>query len=301
MKKIIVITGASSGLGVCFARQLAKESADYRFSGKEELASDEIWLIARRKDRLEQTMDQLKQDSEEYNLTHGKTTEIFYPKTRIFSMDISGQAGADAVRDLFDEENRRKPIGFNSKDDPPGIKILVLVNNAGFGTYGEFANTDVKRQMEMVDLDCTSLTGITGYALPYIYENSRIINTASLAAYAPLGNFAVYAASKAYVLNFTAALRAELKPKGIKVTALCPGSVSTEFANVASNGARKEVKHGLSPEKTVAHCIRCSRKGKLVSMKFFKWKVKAFLSTFAGRKLVAWATYKFDKRPANPF
>ncbi|UKI56616.1 MAG: SDR family NAD(P)-dependent oxidoreductase [Treponema succinifaciens] len=128
------------------------------------------------------------------------------------------------------------------------FKINVLVNNAGFGTYGEFAKTDIMREMKMIDLDCTSLTGITGFAIPYMQKGSRIINVASLASFLPLGNFAVYGACKSYVLSFSVALAAELKHKGIKVTALCPGPVSTEFADVASRGARKKVRHGLSPE-----------------------------------------------------
>jgi short-subunit dehydrogenase len=126
---------------------------------------------------------------------------------------------------------------------------------------------------------------------------SRIINTASLASYMPLGNFAVYGACKAFVLSFTVALAAELKEKGIRVTALCPGPVSTEFANVASNGVRKKVRHGLSAEKTVAHCLKKSRRGKLYSVMALKWKVQAYGSRFVGRYAVARFTYKFVKRP----
>ena len=178
-------------------------------------------------------------------------------------------------------------------------QIDVLVNNAGFGTYGEFAKTNTEREMDMVDLNCTSLTGITGYAIPWIKKGSRIINTASLASFMPLGDFAVYGATKAYVLSFTVALAAELKHLGVHVMAFCPGPVSTEFANVASNGARKEVSHGLSPEKTVAHCLKRSRKGKLYAVMALKWKLGTFGSRFVGRYLVAWFTYKFCKRPSN--
>lgn len=262
MKKIIVVTGASSGMGADFARQIAEENPD------------ELWIVARRKDRLEE----LKKEIE-------TSRKIF---VRVVDMDVSGAEGARRLNAIFEEEK--------SKED---FEISVLVNNAGFGTYGEFANTDVNREMEMVDLDCTSLTGITGFALPYMNRGGRIINTASLASFMPLGNFAVYGACKAYVLSFSVALAAELKPKGISVTALCPGPVSTEFANVASNGARPKVRHGLSPEKTVEHAIKASRKGKLYSMKFFKWKIQAWASPFVNRYLGAWFTYKFCKRPSN--
>ena len=266
MKQVIIVTGASSGMGVEFAVQLAKESVQFP-----EYKADEIWLVARRKEKLEETRERI----------HREVPDG--PKVILFPIDISGAKGARELAEYFTDN----------------ITIKVLVNNAGFGTYGEFANTSVERQMEMTDLNCTSLIGITGYALPYMYSNSRIINTASLASFMPLGNFAVYGATKAYVLSFTAALRSELKDRGIKVTALCPGPVSTEFANVASKGARKEVRHGKDPVKTVAHAIKASRKGKLYPMFAFKWKFKAFMSNLIDRRLGAWFTYKFCKRPSN--
>ncbi len=262
MKKIIVVTGASSGMGVCFARQLACEKPD------------ELWIVARRKDRLENLKKEIESEKS--------------VKVRVVDIDVSGSEGARRFKAILDAER-------NSGD----FEISVLVNNAGFGTYGEFADTDTDREMEMVDLNCTSLTGITGFALPYMKKGSRIINTASLASFLPLGNFAVYGASKAYVLSLSVALAAELKPRGISVTALCPGPVSTEFANVASKGAREKVRHGLSPEKTVEHAIKASRRGRLYSMRFFKWKIQAWASPYVNRYLGAWFTYKFCKRPSN--
>lgn len=262
MKKIIVVTGASSGMGVCFARQLACEKPD------------ELWIVARRKDRLENLKKEIESEKS--------------VKVRVVDIDVSGSEGARRFKAILDVER-----------DSGDFEISVLVNNAGFGTYGEFADTDTDREMEMVDLNCTSLTGITGFALPYMKKGSRIINTASLASFLPLGNFAVYGASKAYVLSLSVALAAELKPRGISVTALCPGPVSTEFANVASKGAREKVRHGLSPEKTVEHAIKASRRGRLYSMRFFKWKIQAWASLYVNRYLGAWFTYKFCKRPSN--
>ena len=260
MKKIIVVTGASSGMGVCFARQLACEKPD------------ELWIVARRKDRLENLKKEIESEK----------------SVKVRVIDVSGSEGARRFKAILDVER-----------DSGDFEISVLVNNAGFGTYGEFADTDTDREMEMVDLNCTSLTGITGFALPYMKKGSRIINTASLASFLPLGNFAVYGASKAYVLSLSVALAAELKPRGISVTALCPGPVSTEFANVASKGAREKVRHGLSPEKTVEHAIKASRRGRLYSMRFFKWKIQAWASPYVNRYLGAWFTYKFCKRPSN--
>ena len=258
MKKIGIITGASSGMGAEFARQLARTNL-----------CQQIWIIARREDKLQALKDEIKAFSQ---------VEIIP-----LAMDLTGAKGAENFRDYLSMQT--------------DFEIKILVNNAGFGTYGPFEETPVEREMQMLDLNCTSLTGICGYALPYMKKESIIINTSSLAAFMPLGNFAVYAASKAYVLSFSLALAAELKPRGISVTALCPGSVSTEFANVASNGVRKEVKGGLSCEKTVAHCIKRALSGRHTALAFAKWRITAFLSRFVGRYLVADFTYKFNKRP----
>lgn len=270
MKKIAIITGASSGLGKEFTKQVFH---NYSY--------DEIWIFARREDKLTELAEELNKDS------HFNTV-------RPVAMDISGMAGVERFKSFLEEENEK------IKKAESGIEIGLLINNAGFGTYGPFAETSTKREMEMIELNCTTVTGICGAALPFLIKGSVIINTASLAGFMPLGNFAVYGASKAYVLSFSIALAAELKENGIKVCALCPGSVSTEFANVASNGARKEVKGGILPDKVVAQCLKRAFKGKKIAMYRTKWRCTAFLSRLAGRYLVARYTFKYNKRPHNP-
>lgn len=270
MKNIAIVTGASSGLGKEFTKQIAPNK-DF----------DEIWIIARREDKLKELADEI-------NKSHN------FDPVRPVVMDIAGKAGALRFKDFLEEENNKL------KMIESGIEIKLLINNAGFGTYGPFEETSPNKEMDMVELNCTTVTGICGFALPYMKKGSVIINTASLAAYMPLGNFAVYAATKSFVLSFSIALAAELKEKGIIVSALCPGSVSTEFANVASNGARKEVKGGIGPEKVVAHCLKRAYKGRKTSLLRFKWKFNAFLSRIVGRYTVAAATYKYNKRPHNP-
>ena len=261
MKRIAVITGASSGLGEEFARQVSSKY-DY----------DEIWIIARRKDKLEQLAKSLNEET-------GKNI------VRPVVMDIAGKKGVESFKAFLNKEE--------------DFEIGLLVNNAGFGTYGPFEETPIDRQMDMVELNCTTVTGICGIVLPYLKAGSVIINTASLAAFLPLGNFAVYGATKAYVLNFSIALAAELHDKGIKVCALCPGSVSTEFANVASNGARREVKGGIPPQKVVAQCLKRAFKDKRISLYRPKWRFTAFMSRFIGRYLGARYTYLYNKRPYN--
>ena len=262
MKQIAIITGASSGIGEEFTRQVCKK---YNY--------DEIWIIARRTEKLEALASSL-------------NAEKNFNCVRPVSMDISGKEGVARLKAFIEAEGE--------------IEIGLLINNAGFGTYGPFEETSINRQMDMIELNCTTVTGICGIALPYLKAGSVIINTASLAAFLPLGNFAVYGATKSYVLSFSVALAAELRDKGIKVCALCPGSVSTEFANVASNGARKEVKGGFPPQKVVAQCLRRAFKGRTVALYRPKWRINAFLSRFIWRYLGARFTYKYSPRPHNP-
>lgn len=269
MKKIAVVTGASSGMGADFARQIP-------FC----VDVDEIWLLARRVTKLESVCE---------DVNHSCAQAGIKTVARFFEIDLSGRPGAAAFRELLLKN------GFAENQ----MELKVLVNNAGFGTYGTFEDTPVEKELDMIDLNCTSLTGICGFALEFMGEGSLLINTASLASFLPLGNFAVYGASKAFVLSLTMALAAEWKEKGIKVCALCPGPVSTEFANVASNGARPQVRHGLSSEAVVKHCLKCSLKGKKIAIYAPKWKFKAFASRFVGRFAGAWFTYKYCKRPCN--
>lgn len=267
MKRIIVITGASSGIGQEFARQIM----DFR-------QADELWLVARREDRLLELKSKLESELEPYR---ERSVAI-----RVIPKDISGRLGYQLFSKLLAEEARRGDF-----------TIDTLVNNAGFGTYGPFAETPVERELELVELNVTSLTGICGAALPYLSRGGSIINVASLAAYIPLGNFAVYAASKSYVRSFSLALAAEVKDRGIHVMALCPGSVATEFAEVASNGARKEVLHGKPVDKVVRHALICQKRGRHVALWAFKWKLNAFMSFLVNHYLFARHTYLHEKRP----
>jgi short-subunit dehydrogenase len=119
-----------------------------------------------------------------------------------------------------------------------GEHVDTLINNAGFGLRGRFAELDAARQREMIDLNVTSLTQLCRAVAPGMIErrSGAILNVASTAAFQPGPNMAVYFATKAFVLSFTEALHEELKPHGIRVTALCPGPTRTEFGSVAGFG-----------------------------------------------------------------
>ena len=194
MRKVAIITGASSGIGREFALQIAQR---YR-------TIEEIWLIARRKDRLAEVKTEI-------NAVSGKLV-------RILALDLTDETDIKFYRNLLE---RQAP------------SIRVLVNAAGYGIAGHFENMTVDDVTVMLNLNCRALADITHISLPYMSGPSNIITLASSAAFLPQPSFAIYAASKSMVLSFSRALNRELEEKGITVTAVCPGPVKTEFFDVA--------------------------------------------------------------------
>ncbi len=281
MKRIIIVTGASAGLGREFALQLARVRE-----------ADEIWLLARRLDKLQEVTEALAADSATRHPEPG-TPGVFpgKPIPHIFEMDLGGDEGLARFCELLKKER--------AACDDGGLVIDTLVNNAGFGTYGTFTDTAIERQLDMIDLNVYTLTGMCYAALPYLAKGSLIINVASLASFIPLGNFAVYGATKAYVLSFSVALAAEVADRGIFVSTVCPGPVDTEFAQVASNGAREKVVDGKSPADVVAHALRSIERGKRIAIMAPKWKFKAFMSRFVSRYGFARHSFIHEKRPSK--
>lgn len=190
MKHIVIITGASSGIGREFARQM-----DQGFS-----SIDEFWLVARRQERLEEIKRAMRH------------------RVRILAFDLSEM---DSLARFWELLNEEKPV------------VRMLINCAGYGMIGDFERIPVVPQTGQLDVNCRALTWLTHACLPYMQKNSRILQMASSAAFLPQPGFAVYAASKAYVLSFSRALAQELSSKKIYVTAVCPGPVSTAFFDVA--------------------------------------------------------------------
>ena len=191
MTKVALITGASAGLGVEFARQLSKRG-------------HRLVLVARRKERLEELAREL-------------------GNARAVEMDLSKSgAAAKLVAEL----------------EQHGETVDLLVNNAGFGLIGRFAELDAKRERQMIDLNVGALTDLCRAVAPAMIErkSGAILNVASTAAFQPGPKMAVYFATKAFVLSLSEALHEELKPHGIKVSCLCPGPTRTEFGDVAGFG-----------------------------------------------------------------
>lgn len=195
-KKVVIVTGASSGIGREFVHQISKKAKNL----------DEIWIIARRRDRLEELRE-----------------EINIPCI-IIDEDITQPHFTDRFKTILSQE---KP------------KVKMLINCAGYGIIGKACNKSTEVETGMINTNCAGLTNVTLITVPYMANNSRIINLASSAAFIPQPNFAVYAATKSYVLSFSRALNRELKTKNIWVTAVCPGPVNTEFFNVAADGGTR--------------------------------------------------------------
>lgn len=191
--KIAIVTGASSGMGREFVRQIERFYKEL----------DEIWVIARRTERLEE----LKKSMKTY--------------IRIFAGDLEENLVYLQIQNRLENQN-------------PNVRMLV--NAAGFGKTGtveEIASSDKNLLLRMINLNCRGLTQMTCICLPYFSSGSRIINLASAAAFCPQARFAVYAATKSYVLSFSRSLNTELRDRGISVTAVCPGPVDTEFFDIS--------------------------------------------------------------------
>jgi hypothetical protein len=211
-RKAALITGASVGIGLEFARIFAREGYN-------------LILAARSGDKLRLLAAELQK-------AHG-THSLILPT------DLS-DPGASAY--LFDQTSRAE------------IQLDALVNNAGFGQYGFFADNDLEECLRQVQVNVTTLTHLTRLYLPGMMErrSGRILNVASTAAFQPGPLMAVYFATKAYVLHFSEALSNELKGTGVTVTCLCPGATATEFHKRASASAMKLLKFGSMDAATVA-------------------------------------------------
>lgn len=169
------------------------------------------------------------------------------------------------------------------------LPINILVNNAGIGCQGPFFQSNIVSNLEMILTNNVALTRLTQVLLPELVANKgKILNTSSHAAFQPVPYFAVYAATKAYVLSFSQALAEELKPKGVSVTALCPGVTDTAFIRRAGMQDTKAAQGNLISSRTVAEIgYRGMLRGKTVVVPGLKEKVMVVAGRVAPRRVVA--------------
>lgn len=221
--KIAVITGASAGIGREFVLAIDRQEDLY-----------EIWVIARRTERLEEL----------------KT--LCRNPIRPVALDLSELGNIETYQALLEKER-------------PEIRLLV--NAAGCGVFGPFAEKDLQKQLKSATLNSLALTAMCHVSLPYMQRGGSIVNMGSNSAWQPAPYQTVYGASKSYVLNFSRSLWRELRPRGVHVMCVCPGWIKTEFQQVAQHDAYiRYVDHWYGPEEVAAQALRDLKKKKLVSI-----------------------------------
>ncbi|MGH9462252.1 MAG: SDR family NAD(P)-dependent oxidoreductase [Vicinamibacteria bacterium] len=235
----------------------------------------DLVLVARREDRLRELEE--------------KWTAQYAVNVRSVPMDLRDAA---APQRLFDEL--------------AGTPIDILINNAGFATYGPFAETDVASQVEIVRVNVLAVTHLTRLFLPSMVQRGegRILNLASMAAFVPGPLMAVYYSTKAYVVSFSEALSEELRGSGVTVTAFCPGPTATEFqarARLERSGLLRIARAEVGPIAEAGY--RAMMKGETVAVPGILNKVVTVLIRIAPRFLIRRVVHELQlqvERPGAP-
>lgn len=254
--KTALVTGASSGLGVDFARQLAAMGVN-------------LILTARRAEKLETVKQEIEAK--------------YKVRVDLFPQDL---IAPQAVETLYE----------NVKNT--GLSVDVLINNAGFGIYGRFLETEWEDEKEMLSLDVVALTHLTKvFAKDMVTRgNGYIVQVSSLSAYQPTPTYSTYAAAKAYVLSFSEAFNFELKGTGVSCTVLSPGVTDTEFFEVSGQKSSLYQRTMMMSSEDVARIGlkgMLNRRGSVVPG-FVNW-LSAFLVRFAPRRIAAAIAYHLMK------
>ena len=240
-ERYVVVTGASAGIGEEFARQLAQ-------------AGENLILVARRQDRLQQIAEKL--------------SEAFGVQVQTIALDLSLPEAGAVLADRIQAQ---------------GWQLHGLINNAGFGDRGRFTALPLERQLNMIQVNVTVLVELTHRLLPLLEqrEGAFIINVASTASFQAGPNMAVYYATKAFVLSFSEALHEEFSGK-IAVSALCPGATESEFATEANMTDTVLFKAGTMTSEAVVRKALKSRQRAIVIPGFKNW-LGAFLAKLSPR------------------
>lgn len=221
--KIAVITGASAGIGREFVYAVDKYDS-----------FDEIWVIARRRERLEELAAKCRNP------------------IRPIALDLSDLGSIDEYKALLEKEQPQ---------------ISILVNAAGCGVFGPFEEKELDKLLASARLNSLALTAMCHVSLPYMTSGSGIVNMGSNSAWQPVPYQAVYGASKSYVLSLSRALWRELRPKGIHVMCVCPGWIKTEFQQAAQHDKYiRYVDKWYGPDEVAAQAMKDLGKKKLVSI-----------------------------------
>lgn len=241
--KIAVITGASAGIGREFVYAVDKYDS-----------FDEIWVIARRCERLEELAAKCRNP------------------IRPIALDLSDLGSIDEYKALLEKEQPQ---------------ISILVNAAGCGVFGPFEEKELDKLLASARLNSLALTAMCHVSLPYMTSGSGIVNMGSNSAWQPVPYQAVYGASKSYVLSLSRALWRELRPKGIHVMCVCPGWIKTEFQQAAQHDKYiRYVDKWYGPDEVAAQAMKDLGKKKLVSILGHPVRCQVRLVKFLPVKLV---------------
>ena len=244
---IVLITGASSGLGADFAKELSKEGYD-------------LILVARSKEKLEKIAKELKSNVE------------------IEVMDLSVK---ENVYKLYSKYKG---------------KVDLLINNAGFGAFGKFVDSDLDNELNMIDLNIVTYHILTKLFLQDFVKKDKgqILNVASSAAFEPGPLMSTYYATKSYVYNLSMGIYEELRrdKSNVKINILCPGPVDTGFNERAHVKFRVK---SLQSKDVVKYTLKCMKKNKLIIIPGFTIKLGVFANRLFSRKFIVKCTYKIQK------
>ncbi len=237
--KIAIVTGASSGIGREFALRIKEYFPQV----------EEIWLVARQKEKLE-----------------------------ALSRELTGVSVRCLPLDLCDEKGLAQ-YGEHLKQSEGDV--CVLVNNAGCGFLGEVRDGHLDESQKMIDLNVRAMTLVAQMTLAYMYSGARVINISSIASFCPNPRMTVYSATKAYVTSFSRGLHEEEKSRGISVTAVCPGPMDTNFLNVGKIKGRSKTFELLpycDPVRVVRGSLKAARRGAPVHTPRAFYKFYRFLA-----------------------
>jgi short-subunit dehydrogenase len=255
--KTALITGASSGIGLEFARIFAKNKSD-------------LVLVARSAGKLNELADEL---SKAHNI-----------KVKVLAKDLADKNASAEIKAELDKEK---------------IEIEYLINNAGFGGYGLFHETDLKKENDMIQVNVTSLVELSKYFVKEMVKRNsgKILNVASTAAFQPGPLMSIYYATKAFVLSLSEAMAYELRDTNVTVTCLCPGPTKSNFQNAANINESGLVKGRKIPSSydVALYGYNAMMKGEYVAIEGFMNKLMAFGVRFMPRKMVLATVYKIQK------
>lgn len=242
--KIAIVTGASSGMGAEFVKHIDREGCD------------EVWLIARREDKLREIASRCTS------------------KARVMPLNLLDSDSFETVA----EELKRADAD-----------VRWLVNSAGFGEFGEVGRQSVDTQLRMIDLNDKATVIMCNICEPYLKKGAHIINLGSGSVFNPLPYFNIYSSTKAFILQYSRALYYELKGRGVCVSVFCPGWVRTEFFEHTRDDkvkSPKTYKPMTEPEDVVAYCMKKARKNKPFIVHGWFTKTQHLLSKILPRSIL---------------